>query len=62
MGSIAAARLSREILLLQRDPPPGAFCAPINDTLTEFEAQIQGPAGTVYEGGVFKLAIDIPTR
>lgn len=24
--------------------------------------RLQGPTGTVYEGGLFKLAVDIPAR
>lgn len=49
--------------MLQKDPPPGAWCGPIEGKpLTELEAGIQGPAGTVYEAGVFKLSVDIPTR
>ena len=48
--------------MLQNDPPPGAWVAPCGDKLTEFQAQLQGPVGTVYEGGMFKLAIDIPAR
>lgn len=49
--------------MLQRDPPTGAWAGPIDGKpLTELEARIQGPPGTVYEQGVFKLSIHIPAR
>ena len=62
MGTLAIARLQKEIAMLQKDPPPGAWAGPKGDKLTELDASITGPAGTVYEGGVFKLNIHIPMR
>ena len=63
MSNIAIARLQKEITMLHRDPPPGAWAGPIDGKpLTELEARIQGPADTVYEAGVFKLSIHIPMR
>jgi len=62
MSTIAIARLQKEVIMLQTEPPPGAWAAPCNDNLTEFNAQIQGPLGTVYEGGIFRLSINIPAR
>lgn len=60
--TLAFARLQKEVKILQVDPPDGAFIDPVDDKLTEFSAQIRGPVDTVYEGGVFKLSINIPTR
>lgn len=49
--------------MLATDPPPGVYAAPKDGhKLTELEAQLEGPAGSVYEGGVFKLSVDIPPR
>lgn len=49
--------------MLHQDPPPGSWCGPIEGKpLTELEAGMQGPSGTVYEAGVFKLSVHIPTR
>ena len=50
--------------MLQRDPPPGVWVGFLNDDqkLTELEGSIQGPTDTVYQGGVFKLSIHVPTR
>ena len=63
MSTLAIARLQKEITMLMKDPPPGAWAGPIEGKpLTELEAGIQGPAGTVYESGVFKLSVNIPTR
>ncbi|PRW50870.1 ubiquitin-conjugating enzyme E2 T [Chlorella sorokiniana] len=55
--------MQREVRMLQTDPPPGVWAAPKNgERLTELEAQIQGPKDTVYEGGLFRLSVDIPAR
>jgi ubiquitin-protein ligase len=63
MSNLAIARLQKEVTMLQKDPPPNAWCGPIEGKpLTELEAGIQGPTGTVYEAGVFKLSVHIPTR
>ncbi len=61
--SIAIARLQKELTLLQKDPPPGGWASAIEGRpLTELEAGLLGPVGTVYEGGIFKLEINIPLR
>ena len=44
-------------------PPPGVACYPRSEgSLTQLEAVLQGPHGTVYEGGCFRLSLDIPAR
>ncbi|KAL4442433.1 hypothetical protein ABPG77_005017 [Micractinium sp. CCAP 211/92] len=58
----AATRMSKELRMLQSDPPPGVWAAPVGDSFSQLEAQVQGPKDTVYEGGLFKLAVDIPAR
>ncbi|KAL8223376.1 hypothetical protein R6Q57_018851 [Mikania cordata] len=62
-------RMQKELKLLLTDPPPGAsfpHLSPTSDlsfvSLTAIDAQIEGPEGTVYEKGVFKLKIQIPER
>eukprot|EP01018_Ginkgo_biloba_P001437 Gb_23918 [translate_table: standard] len=58
-----SARMQREIKLLQTDPPPGVCAWPSEDHLiTNVEAQIQGPEGTVYAKGIFKLQVQVPER
>ncbi|GAB4822661.1 hypothetical protein N2152v2_009707 [Parachlorella kessleri] len=79
--------MSRELKMLQTDPPPGVWAGPKGDSITALEAQIQvtrsmplhpssrrtqeeissvwllqGPIGTVYDGGVFSLEVNIPAR
>ena len=48
--------------MLERDPPPGVSAWLVEGRLNHVEAQVQGPPGTVYEEGVFKLEIHIPDR
>lgn len=68
------SRMKREIELLERDPPHGISAWPKNDQLLELEASldfllykvifsdIQGPSGTPYEHGVFKLEINLTEK
>ena len=122
VSAAVVSRMSREIRMLQMEPPPGVWAAPVGDKVTELEAQLQvgtarrsaqasrlvqgggqrqepkpgapsydrenvgggvaaaaaatasvphrrllpvllqGPKDTVYEGGLFKLAVHIPAR
>ncbi|KAL0410668.1 UNVERIFIED_CONTAM: putative ubiquitin-conjugating enzyme E2 37 [Sesamum latifolium] len=60
-------RMQKELKLLLTDPPPGASFPSLSDdssasSLTSIDALFQGPEGTVYEGGVFKIKIQIPER
>lgn len=55
-------RLKKEIMVLDRDPPPGVSCYPKEDNLTKLEAYIKGPPDTPYERGLFKLDIQIPNN
>ncbi|KAK6248521.1 hypothetical protein QUC31_020086 [Theobroma cacao] len=60
-------RMQKELKLLLTDPPHGAsfpFISPDSDLsdLSSIDAQIEGPEGTVYAKGVFKIKIQIPER
>ncbi|PSS15601.1 Ubiquitin-conjugating enzyme E2 37 [Actinidia chinensis var. chinensis] len=62
-------RMQKELKLLLTDPPPGAsfpLLSPDSDpslsSLSIIDAQIEGPEGTVYAKGVFKIKIQIPER
>ncbi|GAB4828306.1 hypothetical protein Ancab_035302 [Ancistrocladus abbreviatus] len=60
-------RMQKELKLLRSDPPLGAsfpFILSSSDDicLSSIDAQIEGPEGTVYAGGVFKIKIQIPDR
>ncbi|KAI8645346.1 ubiquitin-conjugating enzyme/RWD-like protein [Parasitella parasitica] len=59
-SQILSNRLQKEIMVLERDPPPGVSCYPKEDDLTKLEAYIKGPPETPYERGRFKLDVQIP--
>ena len=57
------ARLMREMSLLSNDPPPGvAAYTPEPSDMTKIRAQITGPEGSPFEGGVFLISINIANR
>ena len=51
-------RLQTELGIMRKDPPEGCSAGPqsMND-LTVWDATIQGPDGSPYSGGIFKLLI-----
>nr|GLL20575.1 uncharacterized protein LOC109185300 [Ipomoea trifida] len=59
-------RMQRELKLLLSDPPHGASFPSLSSSsspsLSSIDAQIEGPEGTVYANGIFKLKIQIPER
>lgn len=57
-------RMQRELKLLLTDPPPGASFPSLtsSSSLSSIHALIEGPEGTVYAKGLFKLKIQIPER
>ncbi|KAH8945842.1 hypothetical protein BDL97_12G062600 [Sphagnum fallax] len=57
-----AGRLQQELKMLQ-DPSPGVCVWPSDElNLSQLEAQILGPEGTVYANGIFKLQVRVPDR
>ena len=50
-------QISREISDLVRDPPEGIEVLPCEADLTDIHAVIQGPAGTPYVGGSFRVRL-----
>jgi len=57
-----AARLNKELVMLEKSPPPGASCWQVGDSKEKLEAAIMGPEGSPYQGGLFKLEVSIPER
>ncbi|XP_051150414.1 probable ubiquitin-conjugating enzyme E2 37 [Andrographis paniculata] len=61
-------RMQKELKLLHTDPPPGASFPSLSDasssasSLTSIDALFQGPEGSVYANGVFRIKIQIPER
>ena len=58
----SAARLSKEIVMLAQDPPPGVVAWPVDGSNDRLEAQITGPEETPYCEGSFHLEISVPPR
>lgn len=62
MGSnVAQKRLFHEYRNLSTNPPEGITAGPISeDDMFHWEALIQGPEGTPFEGGVFAAELKFP--
>ena len=61
MNSVASKRLFQEYKHLTTDPPDGITAGPVNeDDLFVWEAMIQGPDDTPYQGGVFPAELKFP--
>jgi ubiquitin-conjugating enzyme E2 G2 len=62
MASITAQRrLLQEYKALTNNPPEGITAGPVSeDDLLYWEALIQGPEGTPFEGGVFPAELKFP--
>ena len=59
MSTPAQRRLLREFRRFQDDPPLGVTGAPTKDNILKWNAIILGPECTPFEGGTFKLTIDL---
>lgn len=57
-----ANRMAKELKTLRRSPPEGVCVWPDDGSTTRLTAQLQGPPGTVYEAGVFRLRVEVPER
>jgi len=55
-------RLRKELDGIIKDPPNNCSAQIINDNLYHWKAQIFGPEGTPYQGGIFHLEINFPTE
>jgi ubiquitin-conjugating enzyme E2 G2 len=61
MSSTAHRRLLQEYRMLTKNPPDGITAGPVSeDDLLHWEAMIQGPEGTPFEGGVFPAELKFP--
>ena len=59
--SVASRRLFSEYRALTSSPPEGITAGPVSeDDIFTWEALIQGPDGTPYEGGVFPAELKFP--
>ena len=55
-------RIVKETQRLMSEPAPGISASPHEDNLRYFDVMIQGPVGSPYEGGCFKLEIFLPDQ
>jgi hypothetical protein len=59
--STAHRRLLQEYRALTNNPPEGITAGPVSeDDLLHWEALIQGPEGTPFEGGIFPAELRFP--
>lgn len=59
--STAHRRLLQEYRALTNNPPDGITAGPLSeDDLLRWEALVQGPEGTPFEGGVFPAELRFP--
>ncbi|KAL8829428.1 MAG: hypothetical protein Q9191_002019 [Dirinaria sp. TL-2023a] len=60
-STLAARRLFSEYKNLTSNPPDGITAGPVSeDDIFLWEAMIQGPDGTPYEGGIFPAELKFP--
>lgn len=61
MSSVAQKRLFHEYKNLSQNPPDGITAGPVTeDDMFHWEALIQGPEGTPFEGGIFAAELKFP--
>lgn len=60
--NFATKRLLKDLEQIQKEtiPTVGVTACPLEHDLFKWHANIRGPVGTPYEGGIFHLELDIP--
>eukprot|EP00013_Stygamoeba_regulata_P025872 CAMPEP_0177646244 /NCGR_PEP_ID=MMETSP0447-20121125/9673_1 /TAXON_ID=0 /ORGANISM="Stygamoeba regulata, Strain BSH-02190019" /LENGTH=149 /DNA_ID=CAMNT_0019148769 /DNA_START=147 /DNA_END=596 /DNA_ORIENTATION=- len=53
-------RIVKESQRLLSEPAPGISATPHEENLRHFDVVIEGPTGSPYEGGIFKLELFLP--
>ncbi|MBW0516597.1 hypothetical protein O181_056312 [Austropuccinia psidii MF-1] len=59
-ASALPKRIVKETQRLVSDAPPGISAVPHDDNLRYFDVKLQGPEGSAFQGGVFKLELFLP--
>lgn len=52
--------MKRELAKMAENPPEGICCYPKSDRTDILSANILGPSGSPYEGGLFQLEVEVP--
>ncbi|KAH9445115.1 hypothetical protein MJO28_012796 [Puccinia striiformis f. sp. tritici] len=60
MASNLPKRIIKETERLVSDAPPGISAVPHDDNLRYFDVGLQGPEGSAFQGGLFKLELFLP--
>ncbi|GAA5995981.1 hypothetical protein JCM5350_006981 [Sporobolomyces pararoseus] len=61
VGGMSQKRIAKELTDLKKDTPPGVSCHPTSDdSIFEWDATIEGPPDSPYQGHLFKLHITLP--
>lgn len=58
---MATKRLNKELKDITKDPPEGCIAGPTGDDMFHWQATLNGPRETPYEGGIFKLSFQFPS-
>lgn len=59
-SSWRAHRLMTELRVMKSDPLDGIQAEPLDDCACHWQATLEGPSGSPYEGGLFFLFIKVP--
>jgi ubiquitin-conjugating enzyme E2 J2 len=51
--AMATARLRKEMVKLQKEPPPGLIAEPEEKNILRWYYAIKGPTDTAFDGGVY---------
>jgi ubiquitin-conjugating enzyme E2 J2 len=59
---MATGRLRKELIKLQKDPPPGVIAEPKESDILVWHYAIKGASGTPYDGGVYVGKLKFPSE
>lgn len=59
---MATGRLRKELVKLQKDPPPGVIAEPDESNILKWHYAVRGPSGTAFEGGVYIGKLVFPSE
>ncbi len=59
---MATGRLRKELIKLQKEPPPGVIAEPKESDILVWHYAIKGPSGTPYDGGIYVGKLKFPSE